>query len=107
MSQHRQHYIEANFRPDQEPAIESNVGRGIVIALVALTAIGSAVSYAHSRLTSEEPVVTPVRLPEVVHYSLPAIDLYEARSEGYRAGMAEGLAQQGCTPTLTSPITTR
>jgi hypothetical protein len=107
MSQHRQHYIEANFRPEHEPALESSIGRGIVIALVAIAAIGSAVSYAHSRLASEEPVVTPVRLPEVVHYSLPPIELYEARSEGYRAGMAEGLAQQGCTPTLTSPITTR
>lgn len=107
MSQHRQHYFEANFRPEAEPALETNVGRAIAVILVALAAVCAAGSYAHSRLTTSDAVITPVRTPEIVHYELPPLEVQEARVDGFRAGYATAMEQQGCTPTLTQPIANR
>jgi hypothetical protein len=103
VSAHRQHYFEANFRPESELGAESRTGRTLAIALLVISLL-STVTAIHFRATaSSEPVVTPVRSPVVEHYELPPIEVDEARIEGFRAGYATAI-QQGCTVRLTNPI---
>lgn len=111
MSQHRQHYFEANFRPEQTPDMEHPIARGMVV-LMAIAALGAALSYTAARPDDEAPVITPVRTPVVQVYELPPLEADEARThaalaEGFRAGLEEGLGQQGCTPPLARPIASR
>lgn len=113
MSQHRQHYFEANFFPENaQQATEHSVGRAVAIGALVVACLGTALSAAKDRLFPEPPVVTPVRSPIVQVYALPPMDVDEQRvavlrAEAFRAGLQEGLAQQGCRPTLSYPITTR
>lgn len=107
MSAHRQHYFEANFAPEQTvTGMESRPVRIAAVAL-ALVALGAAAAHLAANTASEPPVITPVRSPEIVHYQLPPMQVVDARIEGFRAGMAEGLAQQGCMVQLSAPIATR
>lgn len=105
MSAHRQDYLTANApRRRLQDQFENRVGQTIAVALLVVVAVASAIAHMVKR---EEPVVTPVRSPEVVQYQLPPMEIADARLEGFRAGFDAAMEQACRTPTLTYPIATR
>lgn len=99
---HRQHYFEANFRPEQDVGLEGGIGRTLAIAAVVIVALGAGVNHL-VKASAAATVVTPVRSPVVEMYELPPIEVDEARVEGFRAGF-ETAVQQGCRIQLSRPV---
>ena len=90
MSAHRQ-----LFPP--EPLASKGPRTWVIVTWFVVAAVVSAIA---EYLLEPVAQATPVRTPEVVVFPLEPIDgqrLAAIRAEAFRAGLAEGLQQGGCT----------
>lgn len=107
MTTHRLLYLDLNPpQADAPPPADFGkvITRGLLLFFaVVLTFSGLAALSARQNAV----VVTPVRAGEIERIELPPLQSVEdARIEGFRAGLAQGI-EQGCSPTaLTTPIAT-
>jgi hypothetical protein len=108
MNPHRQHYFDAN-RPRRPLQPEPRINPGALIGIGVIAAVAMVASLAQliGVPTADDAVVTPVRSPVVLQYSLPSLTVEEARTEGFRAGVQSAQEQAACGAPLSSPIAAR
>ncbi|MCC2673073.1 MAG: hypothetical protein K0R58_20 [Ramlibacter sp.] len=109
MNPHRRHYLDLNPPPGSWFDTIGKLGAARYVPDWILVVLAIALLAAHWVASSTAPdpaatIVTPIRTPVVEHYTLPSLDVAEARIEGFRAGVAA--AGEQCTP-LSHPLATR